>query len=358
MEKKKNWIIALIIIIILLIIFILYLLFGKQKSFTITFNTDGGTEISNIEVKNNEIVELPDSPTKEGYKFVGWTNDEGNIIIKGTKVTKDLVLKANWIKNDVETVIATFNTDNGNEMDSIVIEKGKIILLPVVSIKDGYIFVGWLDGNGNFITKDMIVTNNIILKAMWIKKDAKTFTIKFDTDGGSNVGSIIVENGKVILLPINPTKKGYVFAGWVDENGNAITKDFIVNKDITIKALWKTQYTCPSDCLPSGDGSKCTKEVTTNMVTTSSCPSGYKLIEGQCLDVANQYHANSIDVSPWWSCNSSSDYMYTEIDESGLGAMMWCAKKTNKITKVGCPNGYTQSDNVCKKTEVLSCTIN
>ena len=50
--------------------------------------------------------------------------------------------------------------------------------------------------------------------------------------------------------------------------------------------------------------------------------------------------------------------MYTEIDESGLGAMMWCAKKTNKITKVGCPNGYTQSDNVCKKTEVLSCTTN
>ena len=128
MEKKKNWIIALIIIIILLIIFILYLLFGKQKSFTITFNTDGGTEISNIEVKNNEIVELPNSPTKEGYKFVGWTNDEGNIIIKGTKVTKDLILKANWIKNDVETVNATFNTDNGNEVDSIIIEKGKIII--------------------------------------------------------------------------------------------------------------------------------------------------------------------------------------------------------------------------------------
>ena len=58
-------------------------------------------------------------------------------------------------------------------------------------------------------------------------------------------------------------------------------------------------------------------------------------------------------------CGSEKeDYMYTEIDESGLGAMMWCAKKTNKITKVGCPNGYTQSDNVCKKTEVLSCTIN
>ena len=55
-EKKKKWIIALILIILLLLIFILYLLFGQAKSFTITFDTNGGTEITNIEVNNNEIV--------------------------------------------------------------------------------------------------------------------------------------------------------------------------------------------------------------------------------------------------------------------------------------------------------------
>lgn len=82
-----------------------------------------------------------------------------------------------------------------------------IILLPIEPVRDGYIFVCWLDGNGLFITEDTIITNNITLKAMWIKKDAKTSTVKFDTDGGSKVKNIIVENGKVILLPINPQKK-------------------------------------------------------------------------------------------------------------------------------------------------------
>lgn len=358
MEKKKKWIIALILIILLLLIFILYLLFGKAKSFTITFDTNGGTEITNIEVKNNEIVKLPDAPTRDGYKFVGWTNENGNVITKGTKITGDITLKAEWISNDAKTITAEFDTDGGNEIDNILIEKGKIILLPVEPTKEGYIFICWLDSNGNFITKNMTVTDNITLKAMWIKKDANTVTITFDTDGGSYIESIIVENGKVILLPVNPTKEGYVFAGWVDENGNAITKNSIVDKNITIKATWKKPYSCPSDCTPIGDGSKCNKEVTTNMVTTSSCPNGYKLINGQCLDVANKYHANSISVSPWWSCNSSSEYMYSEVDKSGMGAFMWCAKKTNKVTKTSCPSGYTQSGNICKKTETINCTAN
>lgn len=356
---KKKWAIALVLIILLLLVLILlYLLFDREKSFTITFDTNGGTEITSLEVKNDEIVKLPEAPTKDGYQFVGWTNEEGHIITKGTKVTEDIILKAEWISNDAETIIAEFDTDGGNEIENILIEKGKIILLPVAPTREGYIFICWLDEKGNFITENMIVTNNITLKAMWIKKDVKTVTVKFDIDGGSNVISIIVESGKVILLPVNPTKEGYVFAGWVDEKGNVITKDSIVDKNITIKATWKEPYTCPSDCAPIGDGSKCTKEVTANMVTTSSCPSGYKLIEGQCLDVANQYHANSIDVSPWWSCNSSSEYMYTEIDESGMGAMMWCAKKANKVTTTGCPSGYTQSGNICKKTETMNCTAN
>lgn len=203
----------------------------------------------------------------------------------------------------------------------------------------------------------MIVTNSIILKAIWIKKDAETVTVKFDTDGGSTVGSITMEKGKTILLPINPTKTGYVFAGWVDENGNSITKDTIVDKDITIKAVWKEPYVCPENCTPTDDGSKCTKEVTTDMITTSACPKGYTLKNGKCLDVANQYHAISIDTSPFWKCNSSSEYMYSQLDGAG-GAYMWCAKTTSKVTTKSCPSGYTQSGNVCKKTQTMSCKTN
>ena len=336
----------------------MYILFSGDKSFTITFDTNGGTEISEVEVKNNEIVKLPNEPVKEGYKFVGWTNEEGKVITKGTKVTKDITLKANWISKDAKIVTAKFNTDGGNEIDDISLEKNKTILLPINPTKEGYVFVGWKDKDGKIISENMIVTKAITLTAVWVEKGVNVKTITFNTDGGSNIENIVVEDGKVILLPVNPTKEGYVFAGWVDENGNAVTKDTVITNDMTIKALWKEPYTCPDDCKPIGNGSKCTKEVTTKMISQTSCPSGYKMIEGQCLDVKNQYHAQSIEQSPWWACNSSSEYMYTEIDESGMGAMMWCAKKTNKVTTKVCPSGYTQSKDICKKTETINCKAN
>ena len=70
--NKKVIIIIAIVLILLLII--LFLIFGEKGSYTITFDTNGGTEITSIEVKNGEIVKLPEAPTKDGYKFVGWTN--------------------------------------------------------------------------------------------------------------------------------------------------------------------------------------------------------------------------------------------------------------------------------------------
>lgn len=379
-EKKidKKTIIFIVLVLILLLI-ILFLIFGKG-SYTITFDTNGGTEITSIEVKNNEIVKLPEPPTKEGYKFVGWTNEEGKVITKGAKVTEDITLKAEWISNDVDTNIIEFNTDGGTEIDNIIIEKGNDILLPIPPTKDGYIFVGWLDENDNIIIEDTIVKNNIILKAMWIKKDAKISTIKFDTDGGSKIENIIVENGKIILLPVNPIKIGYVFTGWVDENGNSITKDTIVKENMTIKANWKEPYTCPAGCTPIGDGSKCTKTTTKDVVTYTGCPTGTETVEkfcsshkwqvsigfdedmtyedagilcsgnptNFCVDYNNRYTIAAE------SCPSGY-YKYFESD--GLGGLYGCAKKYNKGGS-RCPSGYTKNGNKCTKTETIKCKAN
>jgi len=358
MKKENQFMYAQIVIILLLILIILILLFGREKSFTITFNSNGGTEISSVEVKDGEIVTLPEFPTKEGFTFVGWTNEEGNVVTKGTKVTKDITLNAEWISNDAKTFNLKFDTNGGDEINDILVEEGKDILLPINPTKEDYIFVGWVNEEGNIITKDMLVNESITLKALWISADAKTVTVSFDTNGGNEIGSIVIENGKVILLPINPIKTGYVFSGWVDENGNEITKDSIVDKNITIKATWKEPYTCPSGCTPTGDGSKCTKVSTKEMINVSTCPSGYTLKNNQCLDVKNKYHANSIDISPFWACNSSSEVMYSEVDSSGLGAFMWCANKANKVTTKGCPSGYKKDGSKCIKIETIKCTAN
>lgn len=119
MKNKKKCFIALLLIILLLLFVILYTLFWKEKSFIITFDTNGGTPISSIEVKDNEIVKLPEVPSKEEYKFVAWINEDG-----------------------------------------------KVILLPINPTKEGYTFAGCVDENGNEITKDTIVNKNITIKAL------------------------------------------------------------------------------------------------------------------------------------------------------------------------------------------------
>lgn len=62
-------------------------------------------------------------------------------------------------------------------------------------------------------------------------------TVSFDSNGGEQIKSIIVEKGKTISLPI-PTKENYIFEGWTLD-GKPFTKDSIVSSDITLLANWK-----------------------------------------------------------------------------------------------------------------------
>lgn len=74
---------------------------NKETFYTVAFDTVGGSEIESISVKENETINLPDNPTKEGYEFVGWTiiGEEFN---KEMPVTEDLTLTAVWSKKEEE----------------------------------------------------------------------------------------------------------------------------------------------------------------------------------------------------------------------------------------------------------------
>ena len=124
---------------------------NKDKSYTINFDSKGGSEISTIEVKDGEIVKLPKSPKKDGYTFVAWINKEGQALNNGYKVSKDLTLEAKWRDNNKETVVTKLKATDKNEEQGLIIEKDSKILLPVTPIKEGYIFICWIDEEGNYI---------------------------------------------------------------------------------------------------------------------------------------------------------------------------------------------------------------
>ena len=65
----------------------------------------------------------------------------------------------------------------------------------------------------------------------------KTFTITFDSDGGSDVTDQVVDEGKIAIKPEDPSKDDYTFLAWY--NGD-VEYDFSipVTADITLKAHW------------------------------------------------------------------------------------------------------------------------
>lgn len=93
------------------------------KAYTITFNSDGGSKVSTLSVKQNTVATKPSNPTKSGYKFDGWYL--GNEKYQFTeKVSKDITLTAKWIKVINVESLKISNT-------TLKLEKGKTSTLTV-----------------------------------------------------------------------------------------------------------------------------------------------------------------------------------------------------------------------------------
>ena len=67
-------------------------------TYTITYETLGGTIIDPVSVEENSLVSMPSNPTKEGYNFGGWYQDMTftTLFDFNTSITTDLILYAKW----------------------------------------------------------------------------------------------------------------------------------------------------------------------------------------------------------------------------------------------------------------------
>ncbi|MHB9292155.1 hypothetical protein Holit_01244 [Hollandina sp. SP2] len=114
---------------------------------------------------------------------------------------------------------------------------------------DGYVFASWntaKDGSGTSFTAATKVTDDITVYAQWTPTGTVpggTYTVTFDSDGGSAVTAQNVNAGaNIATLPANPTKAGYEFDGWYTEKnggGAQFTAATTVTANITVYAKWK-----------------------------------------------------------------------------------------------------------------------
>lgn len=111
--------------------------------------------------------------------------------------------------------------------------------------------------------------------------EAETFLINFDSDGGSAIAAITIEEGSAITKPTAPTKEGYIFVGWMlgDEYYDF---DKEITGDVTLRAIWKEvepdkiYYTVSFDT----DGGTAIANQVVEEGLTASRPSSYPTKEG------------------------------------------------------------------------------
>ena len=203
----------------------------SPNSYTITFDTDGGNEISPITQDCGSEITAPANPSKTGYTFVGWDKK-----IPTAMPAENITIKAQWKAN---SYTITFDTDGGSEISSITQDYGSEITAPANPSKTGYTFVGW-----DKEIPTAMLAENITIKAQW---KANSYTITFDTDGGSKVESKTLSwNDKVLDGVAEPIRNGYSFIGWkyidyivyADTVYAELAADDSVN-GITLKAEWR-----------------------------------------------------------------------------------------------------------------------
>ncbi len=73
----------------------------RHSGYTVTFNSSGGTDVASQSLTYGNLIEEPDPPTREGYTFEGWYEDDAlnNPWNFDTQIAGDTELYAKWIPN-------------------------------------------------------------------------------------------------------------------------------------------------------------------------------------------------------------------------------------------------------------------
>ena len=95
--KALDWIIGACIAVILLVVAIEM----RDPGFTVRFDSKGGSDVPAQTQMYGEYLEIPEPPTREGYRFEGWYIDETCEILWNTverTIETDMTLYAGWEK--------------------------------------------------------------------------------------------------------------------------------------------------------------------------------------------------------------------------------------------------------------------
>lgn len=229
------------------------------NTYTITFDTAGGSEIAPITQEYGTVITAPKAPTREGYTFIGWDKE-----IPTTMPAENMTVTAQW---EINQYTITFDTNGGSEIAPITQDYGTAITAPADPTREGYTFIGW-----DMEIPTTMPAENITLKAKWkdiekptgeIKinenswkaflnnitfglffKDTQTVTIKAADNSGTVFVSYLVTDQDLSEAEL----QSLVFGGYeepfrIDPNGEYIVYAMLVDESMNITYLRSDRVT-------------------------------------------------------------------------------------------------------------------
>ncbi len=253
----------------------------KANSYSVSFNSNGGSAASGITVTFDKPYGTLPTPTKPGHTFAGWTTESGDAVNETTTVEtpNNHTLVAQWTANNYTV---SFDTNDS----AITVTYGEAYGTLPKPTKTGYEFVGWKLANGTPVNENTTVAtdSNHTLKASW---NGKEYTISFNANGGecSTSSKTVAYDSTYGTLP-EPTRDYYTFKGWytASSGGTPVTAstEFTNDGSVTLYAQW-------------------TENATSGWVSYSKVPSGAKIVNTRWAYTLREYKTSSASSLSGWT---------------------------------------------------------
>ena len=207
------------------------------NSYTITFDTNGGSAIDPITQDYGTAIIAPADPTREGYTFMGWDK-----AIPATMPAGDMTITAQW---RINRYTVTFDTNGGSAVAPITQDYSTAITAPADPTREGYTFIGWDKAiPATMPAGDMTIT------AKWKDSEKPTGEIKISKNSWKSF-----LNNITFGLFFKDTQTVTITAA--DNSGEAVTVEYLLsNKELTKTALdgmTFTAYTAPFSIAPDNE---------------------------------------------------------------------------------------------------------
>ena len=207
------------------------------NSYTITFDTDGGSEIAPITQDYGTQITAPADPTREGYTFIGWDK-----AIPATMPAENMTVTAQWRIN--QYTIA-FDTDGGSAIAPITQDYGTQITAPADPTREGYTFIGW-----DKAIPATMPAESITITAQWKDSEKPTGEIKIGENGWKSFLNTITFG-----LFFKDTQTVTVTA--TDNSGETVTIEYLLSEkaltETELAGMTFTAYSAPFSINPDNE---------------------------------------------------------------------------------------------------------